>query len=177
MIRRALRIGAVLLVGLGLVMGCGSSDRPSELSLSDVEPCGLIPRSALEQLHATVEPQPFDSPPGINTEGVSCFYLLRTGTSVTVSAITNHGIGRWIDSSFEDARFKDVPRIQGYRTIQVWYTYDRAEPHNTCRLYVDVADGQSLKVQVSANAEDDPPTCDTARQFAETAMQTLVNQN
>lgn len=177
MTRRALRICAALLTTLGLVIGCGSSDRPSELSLSDVKPCDLIPRSELEQLRVAGEPQSLDAPPGVDTEGAACYYLLRTDTNLTVNAITNHGIDRWIDGPFEDARFKDVPRIQGYRTIQVWYTHDRAEPHNTCRLYVDVAGGQSLKVQVDANSEDDPPTCETARQFAETAMQTLINQH
>ena len=177
MIQRALRIGAVLLAGLELVAGCGSSDRPAELSLSDVKACELIPRSDFRKLHIVPEPQSLDPTPGVNTEGSSCLYLLRNGNSATLSAITNHGIDRWIDVSSEDARFKDVPRIQGYRTIQVWFTYDTAAPHHTCRLFVDVADGQSLKVSVGQNSEDDPPTCEAARQFAETAMHTLVNNH
>ncbi|MBA8826323.1 hypothetical protein FHX42_003699 [Saccharopolyspora lacisalsi] len=176
MIGRALRVAAVLMVSLGLVAACGSSDRPRELSMGDVKPCDLISQSSFQQIQVSTESQKLDSVPGVDTEGNTCFYRLRTGNTVYVSAITNHGIDRWTNSSFEDARSQDIPRVQGFRAIKVWFDSDRPDPDHKCRIYVDVAGGQSLRVEVGETVnEEDPPTCDTARRFAEAAMKSLAH--
>ncbi|MDR7302080.1 hypothetical protein JOF55_002261 [Haloactinomyces albus] len=49
---------------------------------------------------------------------------------------------------FERARFQEIPRIQGFRAIKVWYETDRPDPNHRCRVYVDVVGGQSLRVEV-----------------------------
>ncbi|NHD16201.1 MULTISPECIES: DUF3558 family protein [unclassified Actinopolyspora] len=174
MIGRALRGAVVLLAGFVLVAGCGS-DRPAELSVDEVKPCELIPQSAHQRLRIAVEPQSLDTVSGVGTEGRTCAHTTNTGNSVYVSTITNHGIGRWVDPSFEHVRSEEAPRIQGYRTVKVWRDSERPDPDSKCKVYVDVAGGQSLRVQVGMTSdEEDPPTCDTARRFAETAMGTLV---
>ncbi|MHA6802148.1 DUF3558 family protein [Salinifilum ghardaiensis] len=171
---RALRIAAVLLVGLGVVSAC-SSDRPRDISMDDVKPCELIDQPSVGQLQISQEAQKLDSVPGIDTEGNTCFYSVDTGTTLYVSAITNHGIDRWTDPPFDDARSEESPRIRGHRAVKVWYDNERPDPDHECRTYVDVADGQSLRVRVDRSfSEDDPPTCDTARQFAEAAMKGLA---
>ncbi|WP_347567475.1 DUF3558 family protein [Actinopolyspora sp. BKK1] len=174
MIGRALRGAVVLLAGFVLVSGCGS-DRPAELSVDEVKPCELIPQSAHQRLRIAVETQKLDSVEGIDTEGSTCAYRTNTGNSVYVSTITNHGIDRWMDPPFESSHSEEVSRIQGYRTVKVWHDSERPDPNHQCRIYVDVAGGQSLRVQVGMTSdEEDPPTCDTARRFAETAMGTLI---
>ncbi|WP_456241592.1 DUF3558 family protein [Actinopolyspora lacussalsi] len=175
MIGRALRVAAVLLVGLGVVSACGSSDRPRELSVSDVKPCDLINSESLQGMRITQEVQKADSVPGIDTEGSTCFYSISTGNSIYVSTVTNHGIGRWTDPPFDRARSEEGSRIQGFRTIKVWYETERPKPDGRCRVYVDVAGGQSLRVEVDQSySDEDPSTCTTARRFAEAAMRTLA---
>ncbi|WP_017977209.1 DUF3558 family protein [Actinopolyspora halophila] len=175
MIGRALRVAAVSLVGLVLVLGCGSSDRPAELSVDEVKPCDLISRNSVQGVQIATESQKMNSVPGVDTEGNTCFYSARNGNTIYVSAITKHGIDRWGDPSFEHVRSEEVSRIQGYRTVKVWRDSERPGPDSKCKVYVDVAGGQSLRVQVDRSFEEnDPPTCDTARRYAEVAMKTLV---
>ncbi|WP_438388770.1 DUF3558 family protein [Actinopolyspora saharensis] len=174
MIGRALRGAVVLLAGFVLVSGCGS-DRPAELSVDEVKPCELISRNSVQGVQIATESQKMNSAPGVDTEGNTCFYVARNGNTIYVSAITNHGIGRWVDPSFESSHSEEVSRIQGYRTVKVWHDSERPDPNHQCRFYVDVAGGQLLRVQVDRSFEEnDPPTCDTARRFAETAMGTLI---
>lgn len=174
MIGRTLRIAALLMAGLGLVTACGSSDRPRELSMDDVKPCELVAPYDIHRLEIRAEPQPHDSVSGVGTEGRTCYYNPYNGSSVYVSTITNHGIDRWMDGTFEHSEFQEIPRIQGFRAIEVWQGDEHPGPDDRCEIYVDVADGQSLRVEAETSFEDeDPPTCDTARQFAEVAMESL----
>ncbi|WP_092525277.1 DUF3558 family protein [Actinopolyspora saharensis] len=174
MIGRALRGAVVLLAGFVLVSGCGS-DRPAELSVDEVKPCELIPQSAHQQLQVRLAPQSVDSVPEVDTEGDTCYYSPHERSNVWVSAITNHGIDRWVDPPFDHAHSEEVSRIQGYRTMKVWLDSERPDPNHQCRIYVDVASGQSLRVKVDESSEkEDPPTCTTARRYAELAMKTLI---
>lgn len=70
----------------------------------------------------------------------------------------------------------NLSRIQGYRTIRV----DNADiphgPYGLCMLYVDVAGGQSLRVETGPNDEDEAPSCDIARRYADAAVTTLAEQ-
>ncbi|PRW62793.1 DUF3558 family protein [Actinopolyspora mortivallis] len=176
MIGRVLRVAAVLLVGLGVASACGSSDRPRELSVSDVKPCELINGDSVQGMRIGQETQKLDFAPGIETEGSTCFYSLRVGNRIYVNTITNHGIDRWINPSDDDTRSEEVPRIQGFRAVKVWFDSERPDPDHKCRIYVDVAAGQSLEVRVEQSySDEDPPTCTTARGFAEAAMKTLAN--
>ncbi|ASU80608.1 DUF3558 domain-containing protein [Actinopolyspora erythraea] len=176
MIGRGLRGAAVLLAGLGLVSACGSSDRPRELSVSDVKPCELINKDSLQGMRITQETQKLDFVPGVEAEGSTCFYTTRVGNRIYVNTITNRGIDRWINSSDDDVRSEEVSRIQGFRSVRVWFDSERPDPDHKCRVYVDVAGGQSLEVRVEQSySDEDPPTCTTARRFAEAAMNTLAD--
>ncbi|GAB3504943.1 DUF3558 family protein [Amycolatopsis cihanbeyliensis] len=175
MIGRTLRTVGFALVGLGLVTACDASNRPNELSMDDVKPCELISEHALQQLQVKAAPEPLSSPGGLDEEGAACRYRPLTHQLVTISKVTNHGIDRWTSGSFNGATFEEVAPIRGFPTIKVGRERERSGPHTGCALYTDVADDRSLKVDVSENhSEDQPVTCDTARQFADAAMKTLV---
>lgn len=174
MIGRTLRLGVVLLVGLGLVTAC-SSDRPHELSMDAVSPCGLFTESTREQLDVSTQPRSSDVVSGAGVQGRTCFYVVRPGNQVMVSTVTNHGIDRWTDGSFEHTKFKDVRSIRGYRTIRTWNIREHLTPDQTCTLYIDVADGQSLRVRVGQSFDEkDPPTCETARRFADATLKAVA---
>ena len=172
------RISSALLVALataGMTAGCGSSDRPAELSLDDVKPCNLISRQTLDTLQVTTDPLPDPLVPGSGEEGSSCFYQPRYGGTVIVSVVTNQGIDHWTDSS-GDTKGIDRPRIQGYRTIRLTGPSYESGSHAMCTLYVDVADGQSLRAEAGPNGDGDPPSCEISRQFAEAAVASLAKQ-
>ncbi|SFT92764.1 Protein of unknown function [Actinopolyspora lacussalsi subsp. righensis] len=176
MIGRALRVTAVLLAGLGVISACGSSDRPKELSVSDVKPCELISQSARERLQVRAQPQSRDAVAEVDTEGSTCYFSPYDRSNVWLSVVTNHGIGRWSgDGPFDRSKSKEVSRIQGFRTVKVWFDGESPNPDHKCRIYVDVAAGKSLRVQVDESfTDEDPSTCTTARRFAEAAMQSLA---
>lgn len=91
-----------------------------------------------------------------------------------VSTITNQGVDGWTETAESDQLVDDVSRIRGFRTLHVWGTSDTVSFHTDCKLVVDVASGQVLQVRVHENTPDGRPTCGTARDFAEAAMNSLV---
>lgn len=173
MSRRSVLSGVLLVTGLGLLTACGSSERPKDVSMDEAKPCELISGSDRSALEVTAKPT---TAPNLTAgeEGEGCVYLPRGGDRVDVDKVTNYGIDRWLDDPPSHAKSENVPGIEGFRTIKVWRDYDETGPHDGCTLYVDVASGQSLKVQVAENSENDPPTCDTAREFAAAAMKKLT---
>lgn len=174
--RFSLRVFMALAV-VALAAGCGSSDRPRDLSLDDMDPCKLISRWDLNALGVKAVPSPMSAVPGVNQDGSSCFYNPKAGGTVSVSVVTNYGIDRWTGGSMGSSKATALPRIQGYRTIQkISEVSMPIGPHDMCTLYVDVAGGQSLRAEAGPNQEDDPPSCDIARQYADAAMTTLVQQ-
>lgn len=183
---RGLRVAAVLVAGTALLTGCGSSDRPEDLSLSEVKPCQLIMQSRYKTLNITRGPILIDSDFGVGTKGSSCKYLLvypskdpvgvNTNAAVKLTAITNEGVHWKVDEASDSSNFdyKNISSINGYRAVRVWSTYQSPGPNTDCTLYVDVADEQMLRVNARmSSGDDDPPTCDTARQFAKVALKTL----
>ncbi|MHA6805393.1 DUF3558 family protein [Salinifilum ghardaiensis] len=170
---RGARLVSTVLVLAGLATACGSSDRPRELSLDEVKPCDLISQSKLTELQVKVAPIPVSIVEGADEEGTSCDYKPTYGGTVSLGVVTNHGIDRWTGGSMESSRPVDLPRVEGHRTIRLEYGDSPSGPYERCTAYVDVASGQSLKVEVGEHAEDEPPTCETARQFAGAAIRTL----
>ncbi|SDP80595.1 Protein of unknown function [Actinopolyspora xinjiangensis] len=170
---RVVRFLAAVLVPLGVSTACGSSDRPRELSLEDVRPCDLISRAELRDLRVESPPRPVSVVEGSDEEGTSCRYSPVYGGTVSLAVVTNHGIDRWTNGSMASSRAVELPRVQGYRAIRLEYGESESGPHDSCTSYVDVASDQSLKVHVSENSADDPPTCETARRFAGNAVRTL----
>ncbi|WP_245755671.1 DUF3558 family protein [Actinopolyspora alba] len=143
--------------------------------MSDVRPCDLINSESVQGMRIGQESQKLGFAPGIDAEGNTCFYSIKIGNRIYVNTITNQGIDRWIDPSDEDTRSEEVSRIQGFRAVKVWFDSKRPDPDHKCRIYVDVAAGQSLEVRVEQSySDEDPSTCTTARRFAEAAMRTLA---
>ena len=187
MIGRAAQGAAVLLASLVLATACSSSNRPEDLSLSEAKPCQLILHSKFQALNISRGPTLSDTAGGYGLEGSSCDYSVRyetprppisvfTSNTVTLSVITNHGVDEQIDGAADDAsdEYKDVPPIEGYRAVRVWNVAHPPGPNTSCELYVDVADEQMLRVYLpKSRGEGDPPTCQTARQFAKEALKTL----
>ncbi len=177
MIGRVLRVGALAVVVLGLVAACGSSNRPRELSMEDVKACELVSHHDLRQLQVRAAPQQVPGVAGVGLDGESCLYRPLTRVTVTISKVMSHGVDRWTSGSVNGAEVEKVTPIRGFPSIKVGDTVVRSGPHDQCMLYVDVADDQSLRVEVGPNSEDNPPTCDTARRFAEAAMETLASRS
>lgn len=188
MIGRAVRLAAVVAVGLGLVTACGSADRPEDLSLSDVKPCQMILRPRFQLLKVNGGPMLMDTVGGYGLEGSSCKYYVvyeqqtskpappRTSNSVKLSVVTNHGVAWLIDdiTDSDHLKYKKVSPVEGYRTVRMWFSGKAPGSNDACELYIDVADEQMLRVNVpKSSGEVDPPTCETARQFAKEALKTL----
>lgn len=141
--------------------------------MDKVQPCNLLSRNKLKGMHVIAQPKPFSAVEGINMEGRSCLYTTRNSDTVTLGAATNQGAD-WMGGAEKSAEAKEMQRIRGFRTIKEERKDSSNGPHDTCTLYVDVASGQSLQVEVGENSDDEPPTCRTARRFAEAAMKTLT---
>ncbi|GAB2744379.1 hypothetical protein GCM10027174_17610 [Salinifilum aidingensis] len=141
--------------------------------MDEVKPCDLISQSKLAELRVKSPPQPVSVVSGANEEGTSCYYSPTYGGTVSLGVVTNHGIDRWTGGSMESSRPVDLPRVEGYRAIRLEYGDNTSGPHDMCTAYVDVAGGQSLKLRTGPNSQDEPPACETARQFAGAAIRTL----
>lgn len=184
MIGRVLRTGAVLLVGLAVTTGCGgSSDRPHELPVSDVQPCKLISSAALRDLPAASGPHLVkDVVEGGDLDGSTCKYPLsfdddstRSDNEVAISTVTNHGVDWQVDGPHEHRSVSDVSDVGGFHTVRVWRGDSDPGEDDECELYVDVAEDQALRVHVDESFDDDqPPTCETATQFATQAVKGLA---
>lgn len=110
---------------------------------------------------------------------MSCRVQPRGAPTIDMVEITNYGIDRWTEGDFANTTFEDVARIRGFRVVKVLMLSDKVgDPDSGCRLYVDVADEQSLKVRLTEpdRTESDPPLCDVAYQYLEAAMRTLTSR-
>lgn len=173
------RSAAAVLAGLvvaGVCAGCGSGDRPAELAVDGVQPCELIDAQTLSGLQVTAEPSPNPVVEGSGEEGSSCDYRPQYGGTVTVSVVTNNGIDRWTGSGEGETTGIELPRVEGYRAIRLSGPSYEPGPHGMCTLYVDVADGQSLRAEAGPTDADAPPSCDISRRFAEAAVASLAQR-
>ena len=171
--RRFSVLALVTIAVAGLASGCDTSDRPRELSLDNVQPCDLVSRADLLQVDVIASPQAVPAIPGVDEDGTSCYYSPRSSANLILAPVTNHGIDRWTSGSMESSKAVNQPRIRGYPAVKVETEGFPAGPHDDCELYVDVASGQSLKVEASENEPRELPTCDIARQLAEDAIRSL----
>jgi hypothetical protein len=161
-----------------LVVGRDTSDRPRELDMAAVPPCELISQEALLELNTTHLGDPDDVSSEFGEEGTGCRYFVRDGATLNLKEVTNYGIDRWTDGDVRRTTFEDVARIGGFRTVKVWHSAEQDRPDYVCRIYVDVADDQSLKVDMHDvdRRESSPPVCDVVYRAAEAAMRTLIDQ-
>ncbi len=182
--RRILFFFAVVVVGVVvatvvLIVGRETSDRPRALDMTAVPPCELISQEALLDLNTTHLGMPDDVSSEFGEEGTGCRFFARGGATINVKEVTNHGVDRWADGDVGvGGSSEDVVRIEGFRVMRVMTRIERElSPDSDCRIYVDVADDQSLKVSVSGGErEDSAPACDVAHRAAEAAMRTLIDQ-
>jgi uncharacterized protein DUF3558 len=160
---------AVAVVGTVVVVVANDhSDRPRELALTAVPPCELISTSDYERLGVALRPSPgLELAPG--EEGTGCRFLPHNGATVDLMEITEVDLG-WADGT------EDFPRINGFPVVRAWTTSEEDSSYDPCRLYVDVADDEALKVYVKGvdAKKSDISSCDVAYQFAEAAMRTLI---
>jgi len=186
MLGRVLRNGAVLLVGLGVTAACGgSSDRPGEISMSDVQPCRLLSAPELKELPAISGPHLVEDLVDVGgLEGSTCKYPVAFGddpagadNTVEINTVTNHGVEWQVDGPYEHRTVEEVDDIRGFRTIRVWRGDGARQDSDACTLYLDVAEKQALRVHVGeSDGANDPATCDTAREFADRALNGLQEQ-
>jgi|GEM_PF-6797892 len=185
MFGRVLRNGAVLLVSLGVTVGCGSSDRPREIAVSDVQPCQLLSTPELRELPTISGPHLVEDLVDVGgLEGSTCQYPVAFGddpagadNTVEINTITNHGVQWQVDGPYEHRTVEEVDDISGFRTIRVWRGDGARRAGDACTLYLDVAEKQALRVHIGeSESADDPATCDTAREFATRALKGLGEQ-
>jgi uncharacterized protein DUF3558 len=147
-------------------------DRPREIRLDDVDPCKLIPEADysdyyMDEPGTPKENETFKSP--------SCRWA---GTEVGIFDITvvvTEGIEVWLGGDRVNVNAKRIDPIEDFPSVEV----EPKDDENSCHIAVDVADGQYLLASLSIDnlsLSKVPEPCDYARQFAESAMSTLVNQ-
>lgn len=179
-------VGAVVATVLVFVAGRDTSDRPREFAVTEVPVCDLISEADTERLDMIYPPVLFGYDLEYGEKGAGCGFHTRSGPVVELNIITNYGIDRWIDGDVgRGTTFEDLERIRGFRVIKVRTPTEKRHPDDSCRLYIDIADGQSLKVSVlnsepgesdSDRAESAPPACEAAYKTAEVAMRTLTSK-
>ena len=145
--------------------------RPREIRLDTVDPCVLVPQADYPDYFMEDEP----GEPDTDDEGAAeCVWA---GTFIGTFAITlrtYEGIGPWLDGS-RSGIAERVDPIQGFPAITIQLKGDA----NFCMVGVDVAEGQTMLVQLDLNEGRPgnlPPICEYAHQFATSVMSTLVNQ-
>ena len=141
--------------------------RPRELRLDGKDPCATVPKTEWAKYAITgAEPQEnevFKSP--------SCFYN-SSKASMDVTLVVTEGIEAWAPGK-RLAQPVNVEPVRGFPAISLKLPKQTTE----CGVAVDVAQGQYLLASVVIDINDEaslPEGCTYARQFAETAMNTLV---
>lgn len=145
-------------------------ERPREIPLDSIDPCALIPQADY--------PNYYMDEPG--TPGQSETYqspqCLWAGTDVGAFGITlvvTDGMETWLDGSRVNVEAERADPVAEFPAVEILLEGD----DNRCDVAVDVADGQHLLATVTIDNDSLsklPEPCDYARQFAESAMSTLV---
>jgi hypothetical protein len=140
--------------------------RPREIPLADVDPCTLLPQADYANFELDDKP----GKPGKDDKGAAnCLWQGDLGY-MGVTLVAYEGI---------EAQEGRYGQIEPTDPIEEFPAYDGSLPNdeNRCFVFVDVADGQYLDVQVGLDsAPTDRPTCDYAHDFAASIMSTLVQQ-
>lgn len=142
-----------------------SSERPSEISLADKDPCGLIPQADWPRFHIERPGQVGENP---NFKSPQCYYP-GTDAGFNITLVVTESIEAWAGRNVE---IEDVEPIDGFPTTTMANNIDE----RACYAAVDVADGQYLLTTATPdpNDPDQPEKCDLAYQLAASAMKTLA---
>ena len=140
--------------------------RPREIKLDGIDPCTLLPQADYADFELDNEP----GKPKKDDHGADkCLWQGHLGY-MSALLITYEGI---------EAKEGRSGQIESTDPIEDFPAYDGTLPNEDqmCFVFVDVADGQYLDVQVGLDfAPTDRPTCDYAHDFATSIMSTLVKQ-
>lgn len=154
----------------GKAVGYEDPGRPQEIRLDTVDPCTLLPQADYADYYMDEPGNPEMDDDG----GPICAW---DGTDIGFFAInlrTYEGIGVWLDGS-RSGIAEMVDPVLGFPAVTIVLSGDE----NFCMLGVDVADEQTLMVQVGYDLNPPtrlPPICEYTHQFATTVMSTLVGQ-
>lgn len=144
--------------------------RPREIRLDTVDPCTLIPRADYSDYYLDEPGKPEQDDNG----AAGCAWDGAEYGFFAISLQTRDGIEVWLDGSRSGLAERTDP-VLDFPAVAVMLPDD----DRFCVVGVDVADGQSLEVQVGYDLtipEDMPPICEYAHQFATSAMTTLVDK-
>jgi hypothetical protein len=172
----------VAVIAMALVTGCGAGgsdtpgggalpSRPQELTLDRVDPCVLLTneqrqRLGLNRIHRPSAPPDaktcqFTHFPGEPDEGYDVGAYVREAAA---PALASPG-----------SRIVNVARFGAVEARAI-----RGDPERACFVYVDVAEGQHLRVLYSYDGRELPMNrqvaCEKARSVAELMVQNLIAQ-
>lgn len=146
------------------------ADRPREIKVNGKDPCTLIPQSDWAKFQ-------IEEPGKLKENSASkeplCDYNGGNLAAFNLTLNSKEGIEAW-DESKRDVKIDEIAPIDGFPAIE--FTHRALK--GGCSVVVDVADGQTLDVLALVSiSRDYPKRCEIAREFAESAMKTLVGGN
>lgn len=146
--------------------------RPHELSLRGVDPCSLLTEAQLDELEVNSEPRRASE----QRDGPTCSLDVdRTKPyySYYVETITTAGVRSRLGGARADNTTTQAGQVTGFPALT---RYAPGSPPSDCETLVDVADGQTLRVQlypVTQDAFDQNQLCEMAERAAALALRTL----
>lgn len=140
--------------------------RPREIPLSGVDPCTLLPQADYADFELDDKP----GKAGKDKAGAdNCLWQGDLGY-MGATLVTYEGI------EAQEGRYGQIEPTDPIEDFPA-YSGTLPDDDNACFVFVDVAKGQYLDVQVGLDvAPTDRPTCDYAHDFATSIMSTLVEQ-
>jgi len=146
-----------------------TSDRPREIKLDGKDPCVLIPQSDWAKFE-------IEKPGKREVNSASKEPLCGYNTSLAAFNLTlnaKEGIEVW-DEKERAIHIEGTDPILDFPAVN----FTQSSPKSACSAVIDVADGQTLDVMaIVSSREALPRKCEIAREFAESAMKTLLGGN
>lgn len=146
-----------------------TADRPREIKLNGKDPCVLIPQADLVKFK-------IEKPGKLEVNSASkepqCGYNGNLA-AFNLSLNSKEGIEVW-DEKKRAIHIEGTDAILGFPAVH----FTQSSPKSACSAVIDVADGQTLDVMAIVSSRDAlPRKCEIAREFAESALKTLVGGN
>lgn len=147
-----------------------ASDRPRDIKINGMDPCTLIPQSDWAKFEIK---EPGKRKVNSASKEPLCDYNGGNLAGFNLTLNSKEGIEAW-DESERDVKIAESEPIEGFPAIQFTHRAFKGG----CSVVVDVADGQTLDVfTIVSTTRAEPRKCEIAREFAESAMKTLVGGN
>lgn len=147
--------------------------RPREVRLEGVDPCGLLSAGQRAELGLTSEPRSSKAYVALYRGEVSTCTVRGSSGLLGISLVTSTGIERWHEGGLA-ARVRPA-KTAGFPALTVVPT----QATDYCSVEVDVAAGQLLDVQFGGGTPQSPTSqddlCRQAGKAADAAMTTLLS--